>query len=177
MSKEISLVKRDNAQQQDLLHMIENESFNASKGYQLAKTIKDLRVERRMVKNEFETLKQLKKGFVDESIKSLIQTAQDIRQKDELLNRLSLNKIYTPRIVDDELVFSNNPKAIKKQSKAKKKEELAILSINFKPNGKTKTGCLIQTLEEKENHYVCVLQNGNGYQKQTINKSNLILDK
>lgn len=36
----------------DLYHFIENHTFNASEGYKLCKRIKDLRIERRRIKNE-----------------------------------------------------------------------------------------------------------------------------
>lgn len=39
-------------EQQDLLHYIENEKFNAVDGYKLSKKIKEIRTERRKVKNE-----------------------------------------------------------------------------------------------------------------------------
>jgi len=46
--------------QQDILHMIESESFDAARGYYLAKTLKDLRIERRKIKNELYNLEKLR---------------------------------------------------------------------------------------------------------------------
>ena len=39
-------------EEQDLLHYIETEKFNAVEGYKLSKKIKEIRLERRKVKNE-----------------------------------------------------------------------------------------------------------------------------
>ena len=41
---------------QDILHYIENENFNASQGCILAKKIKELRIERRIIKNKLQLL-------------------------------------------------------------------------------------------------------------------------
>lgn len=42
--------------QQDILHKIESEKFNSVEGYYLAKKIKDIRIIRRGIKNEYEAL-------------------------------------------------------------------------------------------------------------------------
>ena len=160
---DLKLIKL-NAQQQDLLHMIENESLDEQKGYQLAKTIKDVRLDRRNTKNELETLKQLKKGFVDESIDILNKVAQEIKVKEELLIKLNENKTYKQRVVDDEIAFSTG-------ALTKHRED------NFKPNAKTLKGYPTQILEDNGSFYECIVKHGNGYQKQTIKKCNLILDK
>lgn len=44
--------------EQDILHTIENDNFNASDGYKLAKKIKNLRGERRQVKNQLELINE-----------------------------------------------------------------------------------------------------------------------
>ena len=45
--------------EQDVLHKIERDTFNAAQGYKLAKTLKDIRNKRRVVKNEIETFKYI----------------------------------------------------------------------------------------------------------------------
>lgn len=49
-----------NQMQQDVLHMIENDNFNAAEGYCYAKRLKDIREERRLIKHEVETMLAIK---------------------------------------------------------------------------------------------------------------------
>jgi Mg2+ and Co2+ transporter CorA len=51
-------------QQQDLLHRLEFDTFNASEGYQLAKKLQEVRRLRRELKNDQELLKPLR-DFAD----------------------------------------------------------------------------------------------------------------
>lgn len=81
----------------DILHIIENENFNAAEGYKLAKMIKDARNERRDVKNEIEPLVTLKKNFVEKNIKELKNTKANIINRDKQLTELKENKVYKPR--------------------------------------------------------------------------------
>jgi len=85
---------------QDINHYIENNNFNASQGYILAKSIKELRKERRNIKNELDTLSYLKKNFVNKSKNNLKSVNGQIQKEDEKLCYLTENKIYNPRIID-----------------------------------------------------------------------------
>lgn len=158
---ELELIKL-NAQQQDLLHTIENEDINTENGFGLVQSIKGVRLQRRTVKNELDTIKSLRKGFVDGILEPLTRVTQEIKIKDEMFKSLEKNKVYKQRVVDGELVYSTNPKLQKK--------------INFKPNAKTPKGHLAQIIEEDGEYYTCIVKHGGGYQQQTIKKSNLILD-
>lgn len=80
--------------QQDLLHIIENDKFNAYEGYMLAKKIQEARTARRIIKIEQQTLLNLKNNFCDKSINQLKMTAGNIRRQDEVLMRLTENKVY-----------------------------------------------------------------------------------
>jgi hypothetical protein len=82
---------------QDIMHIIENENFNASEGYKLSKMIKDARIERRDLKNEIETLNILKKTYIQMSKKQLNKTSESIKEKDKQLGELKEKKIYVPR--------------------------------------------------------------------------------
>lgn len=157
---DLELIKL-NAQQQDLLHMVENEDIGVENGFKLAQAIKGVRLQRRTIKNELGTIKSLRKGFIDDSLETLNKVAQEIKAKDELLKSLEENKVYKKRVVDGELVYSANPMLQKK--------------INFKPNAKTQKGYLTQIIEDGE-YCTCIVKHGGGYQQQTIKKSNLILD-
>lgn len=84
----------------DILHIMENEKFNASQGFKLAKMIQDARKDRRELKIEIETLANLKKSFVDKNINILKSTYGNIKKKDEILNSLKENKVYNPRVLE-----------------------------------------------------------------------------
>lgn len=85
--------------EQDLLHIIENENFNAAEGYKLAKLIKDERINRRNIKIEQETLTKLKKEFTDKYLNNLKSVYGNITKQNDLLLELKENKIYKPRFL------------------------------------------------------------------------------
>jgi hypothetical protein len=84
-------------QETDIRHFIENENFNASRGYSLAKQLKEVRNKRRDLKNEIDVLNTLKNQFIDvnkneiKNITNLIRSkwGNHIKQKDD--------KMYNPR--------------------------------------------------------------------------------
>jgi hypothetical protein len=82
---------------QDVMHIIENENFNASEGYKLSKMIKDARIQRRDLKNEIETLNILKKTYIQMSKKQLSKTSENIQEKDKQLAELKEKTVYVPR--------------------------------------------------------------------------------
>ena len=92
-------LKETELKEQDYLHIIENEKFNASQGYLLSKLIKDNRTKRRDIKNEIHTLVNLKKSFVDKNIGNLKSLYGDIKRNDDMLNSLKERKVYIPRIL------------------------------------------------------------------------------
>lgn len=87
--------------EQDLLHFIEAENFSASRGYCLAKQIKEVREERRKIKNELETLYTLYEKFINNNDKKVISIKQSITAKDKYLSNLAENKIYNPRVLKE----------------------------------------------------------------------------
>lgn len=94
----------------DILHIIENENFNVVQGYKLAKMIKDIRVERRNIKIEQDTILNLKRNFVDKNMNTLKATYGQIKKQDELLQNLKEKKIYKPRVLEStnlKLVIAN----------------------------------------------------------------------
>lgn len=97
--------------EQDILHIIESGGFNAAEGYKLAKMICDNRQKRRQIKNELEPLSQLKNNFIDNNMKALNSTHQNVIRKDAILTQLTENKVYKPRVLettDLKIVTSNN---------------------------------------------------------------------
>lgn len=94
----------------DLVFEILNESennnqqggFNASQGYKYSKMLADNRQERRKVKIEIATLKQIKESFTNRNIYTLSRVHNDIVNKDKELMQLSENKVYNPRVLKEE---------------------------------------------------------------------------
>ena len=111
--------KETDLKQQDLLHMIEGDNFNASEGYCLAKTIKDTRINRRNYKNEIKTLIMLK-TVVDKHINDFKCITGNIKREDVQLHKCSENKMYTSR-VNPENNFEKLMKDFKKETKMGKK--------------------------------------------------------
>ena len=86
--------------QVDLLHMIESEdSLNVVRGYDLCKAIKDIRVERRQVKNELQILDVFVPKIVP--IKNnLLITVNKAKEMETKSNYISRNKFYKPRQIN-----------------------------------------------------------------------------
>ena len=86
--------------QVDLLHMIENEdSLNVVRGYDLCKAIKDVRTERRQIKNELHILDVLVPKIIPirNNLLATVNKAKEIESKS---NYFSNNKIYNPRQIN-----------------------------------------------------------------------------
>lgn len=86
--------------QVDVLHLIENESsLNIIRGYDLCKAIKDIRVERRQIKNELHILDVIVPKIIP--IKnSLLVTVNKAKEVENKSNYFSNNKIYNPRQIN-----------------------------------------------------------------------------
>ena len=86
--------------QVDLLHMIESEdSLNVVRGYDLCKAIKDIRAERRQVKNELQILDVFVPKIVP--IKNnLLITVNKAKEMETKSNYISRNKFYKPRQIN-----------------------------------------------------------------------------
>jgi hypothetical protein len=89
-SKRLSLLDKE---MQDVLHSIENEVFDAAKGYYFAKHLKDIRNRRRIVKNNHELLQILLSSFDGDSFDTVGRKLQrKVQQQSEF--------IYIPRVLD-----------------------------------------------------------------------------
>ncbi len=86
--------------EQDYLHIIEGNNFNAAQGYKLAKLIQENRHKRRNIKNELQTMHILKKSIIDKNINILKSTYGNIKRQDEILTQLQENAVYKPRILE-----------------------------------------------------------------------------
>ena len=89
----------ENRKEIDLMHIIENNNFNAAQGYKLAKMMKDSREHRRVLKNELEALLKVKLSFIDSDKSKIKLTDLKTRVRDisELHERLNREKTYRPR--------------------------------------------------------------------------------
>ena len=111
-------VGKCNLKQQDLLHKIENSSFNAAQGYKLAMELKQVREQRRDYKNEMAVIQEIKNNFVDKNESQLHDVFESAKAKNDTLDQLKENKVYNNRIDDNgKIVFTTNRKlyAIQKQ--------------------------------------------------------------
>lgn len=140
----------------DMLHMIENTNFNASEGYLLAKQIKDNRVFRRQIKNELETMKQLKNNYIDKGTEILIDLHEIITKRDIVLKSHTKYKIYEPKVLGKEFtdpVAFNQSKSIPVSSS---QPPVSIKAIHKRSNEEIR---ILDKLDDK--HYLVKRKNGN----------------
>lgn len=90
--------------QDEILHYIENHKLDAIKGCKLLKILKQVRTERRIVKNEIDTVQSLKATFVDKYKNKFIEKdiIQALKSLKELENRQN-NPKYTYQYLTEEL--------------------------------------------------------------------------
>lgn len=62
LSKQQSIV---DSKQDEILHYIENHSLNAVERCKVVSLLKDIRIERRQIKNEIDVIRSLKDSFID----------------------------------------------------------------------------------------------------------------
>lgn len=98
IQKEINLKE---AEQQDLLHEIEFSSLDAVEMMKIAKRLKTVRKERRVLKNELEKINTLK-GFADKyNNKFITADISQVLKNLETLENNQKNKKYTTRVLND----------------------------------------------------------------------------
>jgi len=149
--------------QQDILHKIENTNFNACDGYKLAKMIHDVRIKRREIKNELETLQLLKNNFIDKNLGLLNSTHQTVVKKDNILTNLTENKIYTPRAININKSFQSIPVSSLSQPI---KEEYRLIHKS--------TGREIEIVSKIDNNLYLVKYKTKAGGRQILNKKNII---
>ncbi len=71
--------------QQEILHYIENHNLNAAESCKLIKLLKNIRSERRIIKDEMDIIRSVKDTFIDKYKnkfieKDLIQTIKNLKQ-------------------------------------------------------------------------------------------------
>lgn len=90
--------------QDEILHYIENHNLDAVKGCKLLKVLKKVRIERRIVKNEIETIQSLKNNFIDKYKNKFIEKdiIQALKSLKELENKQN-NPKYTYQYLTEEL--------------------------------------------------------------------------
>lgn len=178
-------IYKENAKKQDWEHFIESQDIDNIDGLQALyhiKRFKEIRDNRRTYKNEFETLKQLKKNFVDKNVGDLLSLAKSIESMDNTLHHLTENKIYHNRIDSngDISCHSGNTRAMSlqrsmSQSESDKvvvtKEALGKFGISRK--GKEK----IQVIGIEGKHYrVKIFRNNGGISEELFKPSSIIFD-
>lgn len=150
--------------QQDLLHEVESiESLGINNSINLCIRLRDMRKERREVKNELELLALLINKIGDVDV-DFIGTLKETKLK---LDELNSNSVYNNRtkFKDGVLVKAKNDNS----------EEQCELSKNFIHNANTKKGRVVHVLKEVEkDRFECVIKQEGGYSKCFINKKNLI---
>lgn len=92
-----------NQRQQDLLHLIENQTLSTNECYRIIKELKAVRIERRYVKNDIElanTFKAHKNQLLSidnrNFLKKLLST-----KKEQLLTSKYKNRVYTNQELED----------------------------------------------------------------------------
>lgn len=86
--------------QQDILHMLEDDRFNAAEGYKYAKKLQEIRQERRIIKQEVETMLVFK-PYMGNVISQAKKSQEKVTELDNKLTYLHKNKIYNPRVLKD----------------------------------------------------------------------------
>ena len=94
--------------QDEILHYIENHNLSASQSCKLIKQLKKVRKERRIVKNEINTINCLKDTFVDKYKnkfieKDIMQALKNLKQLENKQN----NPKYTYQYLTEELEIKN----------------------------------------------------------------------
>lgn len=90
--------------QQEILHYIENHNLNAAESCKLIKLLKNIRKERRIIKEEMDVIRSVKDTFIDKYKnkfieKDLIQTIKNLKQLEIRQN----NPKYTYQFLTEEL--------------------------------------------------------------------------
>ena len=90
--------------QDEILHYIENHKLDAIKGCKLLKILKQVRTERRIVKNEIDIVQSLKATFIDKYKNKFIEKdiMQALKSLKELENKQN-NPKYTYQYLTEEL--------------------------------------------------------------------------
>ena len=90
--------------QDEILHYIENHNLDAIKGCKLLRILKQVRTERRIVKNEIDIVQSLKATFIDKYKNKFIEKdiMQALKSLKELENRQNSPK-YTYQYLTEEL--------------------------------------------------------------------------
>lgn len=161
-----------NLREIDLLHMVENNNFNASEGWKYAKMIRDNRLHRRKIKNELNPLSELKNNFIDKNMIALNEVNQEVTRRNNILKDLTENKIYTPRVLNKPV--SNN--SVDNPTKDSDEINSTIINITDKHNLNVatykKTGEKIYILNKVDNDlYYCKMTKSK--RKQLINLKNI----
>ena len=91
-----------NQQQQDILHYIENNKINVLTCYNIVKKIKDIRVERRKIKNDIELItkyNELKNRLSSKDSRAFILT--ELHKKDKSLQTTYKNRQFSEEDIRD----------------------------------------------------------------------------
>jgi hypothetical protein len=83
----------------DILHVIEGSNFNAYEGYMLCKKLKEIRMQRRDIKNELRVLQIIQNNFISKNYKQLKQISTNVNDMDLRLSKTNSILFYRPRVL------------------------------------------------------------------------------
>jgi hypothetical protein len=86
--------------EQDVLHMIENENFNAAEGYCMAKKLQEIRINRRETKNELAPMQTLI-TYINANKSKIVNVRDNINLQYYNLNKDCEQKRYCPRVLKE----------------------------------------------------------------------------
>lgn len=96
LNKELS---RLDMMQQDVLHLIESDiKFNAAEGYFYAKKLQEIRIARRLIKNELQPIISLRSSMFKYRTE-FGKIESKVKNMDSKLQYLSDNKIYNNKVL------------------------------------------------------------------------------
>ena len=95
------LIKIKDEETQDYLHELELANLNGIEMSKIAKKLKNIRKERRELKNQLEIINTLK-GYTDKYVtKGILPETKQVAKNLETLEKNQKTRAYTPRVVKD----------------------------------------------------------------------------
>lgn len=119
LSEEQSIIDK---KQDEVLHYIENHSTNASQSCRLIKLLKEIRFERRQIKNEIEIVDSIKDSFVDKYKnkfieRDIIQALKALQERQEKHSNVKYCYKYLTKELEINDDKDNNTSLVQEQEK------------------------------------------------------------
>lgn len=111
---------------QDILHYIEFADLNAVEGYKIYKKLKEIRIERRLIKEELNESKiaydSIDNVVIEQLTKQLAKTQSECKK-----NGINFNKTYSPRNCELSGISKEKFENVQKKYNEKLKNEVLVL--------------------------------------------------